>query len=437
MRFLFAAFNLCLFALSAQTRDSFDIYTFSTPAGWKTEKADAYVAFKKDNGAQYVNSYIFRPRPSSGSNQADFEADWRTHAGKYGLAQPEKVTTTTQDGWQMSNGAGTATFQRQKLIILVSTRTAQGQTYAVLHYFNDLSFGEEVAALTNSVRATLPGAAPPITQPASSGSSSSSSGGMMMAKFNTTFDDGWVATPKADYVQVTKGQNEVRLYYVNDSLEQARPQNIDPVDYYWQQIVSRTFRTAAPQKYVGVNYPPIYFGEAVGPAGYVALKVVYAGGARVIVSVTPNQNVHRQLFPQPNDLDRMLNYNRFGVTARDMIGTWVKSGGGGVEYYNAYTGSYAGMSAISTTDEFVFNGNGSYRSKHRSANTNNGSTTFSGLDYQGNFTVSDWEVLATNRVGGKTKKFWARLEAIKNGYLLILTDSDYEPLQYILYRIKQ
>jgi len=53
----------------------------------------------------------------------------------------------------------------------------------------------------------------------------------------------------------------------------------------------------------------------------------------------------------------MLSYNKFGVTKNDIIGTWSKTGGGGVEYYNAYTGNYTGMSAISSTDEFVFNSN--------------------------------------------------------------------------------
>ena len=95
------------------------------------------------------------------------------------------------------------------------------------------------------------------------------------------------------------------------------------------------------------------------------------------------------------------------------------------------------MAANSTTDEFTFNADGTYRSTHRYANTANGATRFNGLDYQGRFSLpTPWELHATNRVDGKTKKFWARLEAVRGGYLLVLTDSDYEPLQYILYRTR-
>lgn len=90
--------------------------------------------------------------------------------------------------------------------------------------------------------------------------------------------------------------------------------------------------------------------------------------------------------------------------------------GGGVEYYNAYSGAYTGIAADST---------------HRYANTANGATRFNGLDYQGRFSLpTPWELHATNRVDGKTNKFWARLEAVRNGYVLVLTDSDYEPLPY-------
>lgn len=414
----------------AQSRDTFDVFSFAVPKGWTVEKSDASVALKKDNGRQYCNSWIFRPRASAGNHQAEFEADWRTHAAKHGLARPEKVNTIRQDGWEITSGGGSASFKGQRFVISVITKTGRGVSYTVLHYLNDPSFIEDTIALTNSIAmAEAPASVPAVA-----------TGGMRMAKFNTNFDDGWAATPLAEYVQVTRAGMEVRLYYVNDGLEKRRGNTVGPPEFYWSQIVEAAFRTARPVKYEGVNYPPIYFMEGAaadkrtGQACYVGMKVIYEGGARVVVAVAPNQAAFRQRFAQPNDMDRMLVYNKFAVTARDMAGTWVRNAGGGVEYYNAYTGNYAGMSANSTSDEFVFREDGSYQSTHRYANTNNGATQFSGLDYKGRYTVSDWEVLATNRVDGKAKKFWARLEAIQNGYLLILTDSEYERLQYVLYR---
>ena len=128
----------------------------------------------------------------------------------------------------------------------------------------------------------------------------------------------------------------------------------------------------------------------------------------------------------------MRNANRFAVSAEDLVGTWTGGGGGGVEYYNAY--GYAGMSAISTSDEFIFASNGTYQSTHDSANMSGGGTTFAKLQYKGNFTANDWNLFATNRVSGKTKKFLSHFQAVRGGFLLILTDSDYEPLKYTLFK---
>lgn len=417
----------------AQTPDSFGDFRFVVPKGWKVAKTAAAMTLSRESGSTYVNSHLLAARASAASHAADFEADWQVHAAKHGLAKPETKKSETRDGWEITTGGGKASYQNQPFLVFVITRTGRGITSTWVHYFNDPAFGEEIGALNASV-AWSGAAAEPVVRPAGGS-------GMVMTKFNTNFDDGWRATVKPDWVEVTKGTTEVRLYYVNDARDKRRPNTVGPPEYYWAQIVEPEFRTSNLQTFVGVTYPPVYFlqGNAqdkrTGKSCQVAIKIVYNGGARVVMAITPNQGAMQQQFPHPNDMDRMLNYNKFSVTAKDIVGTWVKSGGGGADYYNAYTGGYVGTAAISSTDEFTFQADGSHSSTHRSASSSvGGGTRFNGLDYKGRATVSDWEVLATNRVEGKTKKFWARLEAVQNGYLLILTDSDYEPLQYVLFR---
>ena len=401
-------------ALAAQTSDSFDALSFTVPAGWSVEKTASAAVLKKDNGRQYVNLYLFRPRPADAAHQAVAAADWQTHAAKHGLAQPASSNTATRNGWQITTASGAASFKGQPFLITITTQTAAGLAQTIVNYANDAA----LAQTANAVPVTI--AAPPSAP-----------------------NNSWTPAAKPDYVQLTNAAAEVRLYYINDALDKARPNTVAPPEYYWSALVEPAFRTANRQKYEGVNYPPIYFMEATaqdrqtGKPCYVAMKIVYAGGARVIVAITPNQAAHQRHFPHPNDMDRMLALNKFPVTAEAVRGTWVRNAGGGVEYYNAYSGAYAGMAANATSDEFTFNADGTYRSTHRYANTANGATRFNGLDYQGRFSLpTPWELHATNRVDGKTKKFWARLEAVRGGYLLVLTDSDYEPLQYILYRTR-
>ena len=98
--------------------------------------------------------------------------------------------------------------------------------------------------------------------------------------------------------------------------------------------------------------------------GLEQVTVIYAGGARVVFVSAPNQGAYRQQFGQPNDLHRMLTYDKFGVTAKDRAGTWVRNAGGGVEYHNPHTGNSAGMGANSTSDEFEIREDGTHRSAH-------------------------------------------------------------------------
>ncbi len=264
------------------------------------------------------------------------------------------------------------------------------------------------------------------------------SGNYGITKYTTKFDDGWVATALNDYVQLQKSGTEMRLFYVNKEWDDSRLNTVEPTDHYWAKTVSPYFNVSNVQRWSGVEYPVIYFLQAdavdkkTGKQSFITMKIIYEGGARVIVTIAPNRNVYQQQFPHPNDLNKMQSANRFAVTAQDLSGTWTGGGGGGVEFYSVY--GYKGMSAISTSDEFIFAANGTYQSTHDSANMSGGGTRFAKLQYKGKFTANDWELLATNRVSGKTKKFLCQFQAISGGFLLILTDSDYEPLKYTLFK---
>jgi len=234
----------------------------------------------------------------------------------------------------------------------------------------------------------------------------------------------------------------VRLMYINDALDRARPNTVDAADYYWNHYVSPNFQMAQAEKWSGVEYPVIYFKQgagtdpATGKPCYVAMKIVYSGGARPILVIAPDQQQFRQQYPHPNDLDRMLNYNKFALSVADITGKWTGGSGAGVEYYNAYNGTYAGMSAISTSDDFEFKTDGMYTSAYRSASSNMGTTRFGAIDYKGKYHITDWTLRAENRYKGKTTLFNAQLIAVKNGFLLYLSDNDAPSMNYTLIKIK-
>ena len=146
-------------------------------------------------------------------------------------------------------------------------------------------------------------------------------------------------------VGLQRNGTEVRLFYINKQFDDSRPNTVEPNDYYWNMAVEPFFNISNLQKWSGVEYPVIYFkqGDAVdkktGKRCFVTMKVVLEGGGRVIVAVAPDRNAHEKQFQHPNDLNKMLGYNRLGVTAQDLTGIWTGGGGGGVEYYSAYSGT--------------------------------------------------------------------------------------------------
>jgi hypothetical protein len=425
-------------SITAQT-NTYQVFSYAVPDNFvlKENNAEKLLYELVENNTTYCQLYLLNAIKANRSAEQNFLNDWNKYAAQtFNIQRPEEKSVQQKNRWKVITGRAKGRYETIVFTMQVSTYTSGDTSYAIVAVYNDAKYTGAVNRFEQSVQVLGRNARinQPPTEPARQG------GKMKISKYITNFDDGWVGTPLDDYVQLKRNGTEIRLYYVNDQWDKNRPNTTEPNDYYWAKVVTPLFSVSNVQPWVGVQYPVIYFVAAdavdrqTGKACYVTMKIVYEGGARVIVTVAPNRTTYEQQFAHPNDLNRMLGYNKFGVAAQDVTGVWTGGGGGGVEYYNVYSGTYAGMSAISTSDEFTFNSNGTYESWHSSANTNNGGTRFAKLEYKGRFTVSDWELTASNRVSGKTKKFWARLEAIRGGYLLVLTDSDYEPLKYVLFK---
>lgn len=432
---------LCLLVLPAMVAGQgkgktvqFDIYTCVLPPGFKQGPQPDFVFAEKTDSRSYCQLMLYPHSAGLGQADSNFRLQWDGFARNpaQGIRNPTETQSDSSRGWYIKTGLASGRYGNTAFKLVLQSYTGPGITfYAAAVYSND-RYLPEVRSFLGSIVLNPEKFQKPGESPATA------------TQKQTRFDDGWSSSPRQEYVDVSRPGAEVRLYYVNDALENARTQYQESTLYYWNQWVEPEFTvTAAPVKFEGVTYPVIYHQQAPairkkdGQRVYVALKVIYQGGARVVMSITPDAGSYQHLFPHPNDMDRMLGYNRFPVQAADVVGNWKQAGGGGVEYYNAYTGQYAGMSALSTTDEFRFFADGRYESVHNSANTNNGSTQFAALRYQGRYSTDHWSMLATNRVGGKTKKFLCHQEAVKGGFILVLTDSDYTPLVYHLFRVSK
>ncbi len=429
-------------------QSKFDIFSYTTPPGFTLKENKSYLFYSKTEGKNYCQLFLYPATNGQNDVAKDFGKNWNFFARnpKQKINNPETKEADTINGWQTVFGAARGFFNKQQFAISLSTFTKDSITYYTAAVFTDKKyipiaqafFAGVIPDEKKFVRAG--NSNPPLKEVTSITTAANQSSAI--TKSITNFDDGWIASITKDYVKLTKSATELRLHYIDKALDDARPNTIDAPEYYWSKYVEPYFTLSNVQKWSGVQYPVIYHLQAdaidkqTGKACFVAIKIVYNGGARPIVVISQNENIYKQQFPHPNDIDPMLNANRFAITANDIIGTWKGGGGGGVEYYNAYSGTYAGMSAVSSTDEFTFNSNGSYSSTYRSASMNNSSTKFGGQDFKGSFSVQGWSITLTNRYGGKTTAYNAQLIAVRNGYLLYMSDTANPSLSYTLFRSK-
>lgn len=431
-----------------QEMKSFDIFSYAAPAGFEMKDNKDKLFYNKSDGKNYCQILLFPSVYSLSDVDKDFDKNWDFFARnpEEFITDPEVRERDSINGWKMIFGASRGTFNKKQFALTVSTFTKDSITYYIAAVFTEEKFiptvQEFIASVVPDENKFVGSSIKHADQGIVTASTLQPSGSLGISKSTTHFDDGWTANALPDYVKLTKGETELRLLYIDKALDDARPNTIDAPEYYWSKYVEPFYTVINPQKWSGVQYPVIYHmqGEAVekstGKPCYVAIKIVYGGGARPIVVIAPNQHTYQQQFPHPNDIDPMLNANRFAVTVNDITGTWTGSGGGGVEYYNAYSGTYAGMSAVSSTDEFVFKADGTYQSSYRTASMNSGSTQFGGQDFKGTFSVNDWSITATNRYKGKTTLYNAQLIAVKGGYLLYLSDSENASMKYTLFKSK-
>lgn len=438
-----------IFITDGQTQSSFDIFTYRIPPGFTLVDDKGPLYYKNTEGKNYSQLFIYPATAGQKDVERDFSKNWdffaRNPSQKVG--DPETKEKDTINGWQRVFGAAKGVFNKQFFAITVSTFTKDSLTYFIAAVFTDKKFipvtQEFIASVHPDENKFVHSLQKQSQQNTTIQNNTQPSGSNMgISKATTSFDDGWVANALEDYVKLTKAGTELRLYYLDRALDDARPNTVDAPEYYWSKYIEPYFSVIDPQKWSGVQYPVIYHmqGRAVekatGKQCYVAIKIVYSGGARPIVVIAPNQNSYQQQFPHPNDIDPMLNANRFAVSAHDIIGIWKGGGGGGVEYYNAYSGTYAGMSAVSSTDEFIFNSDGTYSSRYRSASMDNGGAKFGGQDFKGSYSVTDWNITATNRYAGKTTIFNAQLIAVKGGCLLYMSDPANNSINYTLFKTK-
>ena len=279
-----------------------------------------------------------------------------------------------------------------------------------------------------------------VDQPASN---STTNNGITIS--TTNFDDGWTATPQAEWVKLNRNEFSVFLHYAISLPDDLRSGSGDPIlDYFWnllitprynyQTIVKRPFET---------SFTQIYFMEAdatdksTGATVHVAFRIyINSGIASCVEVVAPSKSSYDSQFPDVSNIDPLQGYNKFAINLTDITGEWKESSGGSAQYYNAYTGNYAGMYGVSISSQFIVGTDGNYRLEHKGASGMAGDQSFFSEKYAGVYTINgNWEITLTDQ-NGKASQYSAHYKAVKNGRVLYMQNKQFTGQEYNMIKTK-
>ena len=264
----------------------------------------------------------------------------------------------------------------------------------------------------------------------------------------TTFDDGWTGIVQEDWIQVTKGTIKVLIHYPNKNADVYNSVLMDGLKNAWNVLVAPKYSSASNFEFKPITgWQSIEFAEAdavektTGKSVHVVLfKMNYSNGSgKYLEFITPDKKTFEQEFGPYHEtsygwekVEAMANYNKFAVAPSDLTGKWTNNFSGALQYVNAYTGANAGMDTHSSTQNFEFGPQNTYKWDLSVASGMVGNIKFQNVKSTGKFSMpNNWQINFSD-LEGKPKTYNAFFSCVKGARILMLEDAGY-PTGYTSY----
>ncbi len=427
----------------AQTEKS-DFLTFTPPANWTRSTPQNTITFadKRNINLQYAFVQVHKSFASSGNPQANFEHFWKELITATYQQNPPKPEISTKNGWTILTGKSQVFYSGTSYTAILQVFNNHEKTLPIFILYDKDSYQNEISRFLANIQ--VPHTAANTHQTQTNINPNNSNGGISskikITYPKTNFDDGWVSVLENDFVRTSKNNLEVRIYYpdkeVADSYSNASGKTFEQYllesylgkEYNFQQFFLR--RKEAFSYGESDIFEAIATEKNSGRSIYMALTTFWESGVcQPIVAIAPSKEALYAVFSNYQTMEAMLAYNKFAVGKNELLGgTWISSGASISNYYNIYTGAFAGSSTVATTDDFIFKANDTYQSVH--GIYQNG--RYIKQNYNGKFSVNQWSLVATNRFNNETDEFWCEFRAVKGGVVLLLVNKKRSGNRYTL-----
>ncbi|MBT1697103.1 hypothetical protein KK083_09470 [Fulvivirgaceae bacterium PWU4] len=445
--------SLCLITLVSYAQETFDLATYTIPAGWRKVNNTATVvgyAITNNQRGTYAQIVIYSSTTSKGSLRADFESEWQEL-----VVKPYKPTVAAQltpaessSGWDAQAGAAPFEFNGAQSAAMLVTATGYGRCMSIVVVTNTSDYEQEVQNFLESVDLSKPldnqqtVANNNLQQPEKAVSLSAGKGSYHFSTSN--FDDGWVSTVQEDWVQVTKGNIRVLLHFNSNKVDVSSADHATISNNAWNTLAAPRYSNLANYHALGATLsyerPSLISGDVTdnqsGKRVFVALfKKGKSGWIEIICPDKPTfvntfgvDGSKVDYYAEDNIWNALLTlpgYNKFAVDAGDLHGTWSSGFTGATQYVNAITGANAGMDSYSSSEKFEFGPGRSYQWNASSASGMVGNLKFQGAKSNGTFSLPNHWQVSFSDIEGKPKTYNAFFSCVKGGRILWLGETGY------------
>jgi hypothetical protein len=438
------ALAVLLPSLCLAQQETFDVLSFTAPAGWRREVKENVIIFSTVDQTTRAWSQIavYRSTASKGTVARDVESEWQELVVKPLQAGPPRVADGPPlGGWKMKSAVGTFSFKGNEGSAMLFTFSSGTRAASVMSTSNGRQFAAETSQFmgTLSLSGSPARGAPPPPPPTVMAAPPQAASGFAFA--STNFDDGWVATEVREGVLVRKADTSVLLHFLVPFTDETRNLDDQPrVLHFWNLLVSPRYTVPRVNVRSEPGYARIYFGEgdgtdAAGQRVHVTLMISSENGAaRCTELVAPDAATLARQFPTSERISQMATHNKFNVGARDLPGRWSSASSAYGQYVVASTGASAGMRGVSMNDKFIFKPDGTYHFEFIGASGQVGSQQILSEKKDGVFKLGNWE-LTTSDSDGKTTVYSAQFEVVRGGRVLHLQNKQFSGTQFHLTRV--
>ena len=433
-----------LVTLAFAQKETYDLVNYTPPpgGGWKKGvKANTYTSYTITNNQtkSYCQIFIMLSIRSKGGIKQDFESEWQSLVAKqYHVSDTPRVTNPiTVSEWNIQRGMAPFTFNNEKATAMLTTMSAYNKAVSIVVLTNSEEYIPAIQSFWESVEMNKPSADNLVEQQTTQ-STNQPAGNKQFAFTTTNFDDGWVASEQADWVQATKGNINVLIHYPNKQADTYNSVLMDGLKNAWNILVAPKYSTAGNFEFKPITgWQSIEFAEAdavektTGKTVYVVLfKMNYSNGSgKYIEFISPTKNSFEQEFGAYHEtsygwekMENMANYNKFAVAASDLQGKWTNDFSGAIQYVNAYTGFDAGMATHASVENFQIGPGNAYKWDLGVASGQVGNIKFQSVKSSGKFSMNgNWQINFSD-LEGKPRTYNAYFSCIKGLRILWLDD---------------